>query len=579
MGQAAGRGGKGGGKSVGVGGKGGGKGGVGNDATPKDRTCERIGCRAAVKQQPTYGGGATCFCCGLSMATTLPVEQLVEWAFQKRLDAKVVTSTGKEAKAAAADTTAAAAPPKTPPLATLEPEQLAARRVERLAALKNATSAQATQPTPLQEVAKVFVEQVKACKKLEYDDTEQAHFKGLDECAKLLLDSIQAETLPSEVPLKSAQEVCESLLAKSVSFQKDQGRTQADLALQTTRAVLTTMRSGGTKEDDEVLLLLVSREKKQATEAKRLVDKAPSKELRLATLESIKTDFAKSQQAQTDRRCAGAVKAAERAAARYKAADKLLEAARHMRLLAEAATDRLNEAHTERSSRKDQQGAAVVALLEEKISDLDGEDLVFEDAATDTDEPTTSTEDDRDESKRLAVLLQQQLQQLQEAAARSDVTIAEQNAALQAQAPSATAPADWWEDLRPDFEAATEQLPALEGEPTGTQKEAVDKLKALFRAVPWGSTLPSVQFEHLGVLPCFIHGLVGDTIWQACWGDRHGNITLQHAVPYKLLNVAKHVVEGFNTEQTQVQLDEGKTHYLAVQTEAEKRRVERRGPY
>ena len=204
-----------------------------------------------------------------------------------------------------------------------------------------------------------------------------------------------------------------------------------------------------------------------------------------------------------------------------------------------------------------------------KIAEIEAEDAVFLDAEADPTEDT-ATETERDEARRLSSLLQQQLLQLQQAAAAQPPP---------PQVAPEPAPADWWEDLSLEFEAATEQLPALNGEPTGTQKEAVDKLKALFRAVPWGSALPSVQFEHLGVQPCFFHGLVGDTIWQACWGDRHGSITLQHAVPYKLLNVVKHVVETLKDEQTQEQLDQGKTHYQSVQKEAEKRRVERRGPY
>ena len=60
----------------------------GGTATKHDRTCQREGCRAAAKKQATFGGGCNCFACGLSLQATLPVEQLVDWAYAERLDAK-----------------------------------------------------------------------------------------------------------------------------------------------------------------------------------------------------------------------------------------------------------------------------------------------------------------------------------------------------------------------------------------------------------------------------------------------------------------------------------------------------------
>ena len=65
----------------------------------EDRTCQREGARAAVQQQATWGGGRACHCCGLSLTATLPVEQLVGWAFQRRLDAKASALTKSKARA------------------------------------------------------------------------------------------------------------------------------------------------------------------------------------------------------------------------------------------------------------------------------------------------------------------------------------------------------------------------------------------------------------------------------------------------------------------------------------------------
>ena len=575
MGMSAGK--KGGGEAFG---KGAGKGnrnaaGKTAGAVPAvDRTCQREGCRAAFNQQATWGGATACHCCGLSLTATLPVEQLVGWAFEKRLQAK--------ADNAQAQTTGAAPQPKakakaagSAPKASATAEDLAAKRSERLAALKEAEKTAAAPPkdTPTQEVAKVFVDQVQVNKTYELDAEDLECIKGMDARAKQLLGSLAAEHWPSEVPLKTPQDIVEGCLAKSSSFQKDQGRTAADAALQTARAVLTTMRSGGTQEDDELLLAMVAREKKLAQETKRLEDKAPSKELRLATMGDLKANWAKSAQAQADGRTAGAAKAVERAAARLVEAEKLLVAATRLKALALEASEKLQAAHVQRTASKDQQGEEVIALFDLKLAEVESEDAIFEDAAAEPD-ATTQTEDDRDEALRLTRLLEQQLQQLRQAAA---VQPAAQPAPVEAAAPAPPSAdgqdsAARWNDLFLEFEATAEQLPTLGGTPTGDQKNAVDLLLALFLAVPWGSSLPSVQFSHLGVHPCFMHGLVGDVIWQACWGDRHASITEEHAVPYKLLNLVRHVVESLNTDQTEVQRVEGRVRYQAVHTAAASRR-------
>ena len=87
-----------------------------------------------------------------------------------------------------------------------------------------------------------------------------------------------------------------------------------------------------------------------------------------------------------------------------------------------------------------------------------------------------------------------------------------------------------------------------------------------------------MQFIHVGVHPSFIHGLVGDVIWKACWGERHTDITPQHAFPYKLLNVVRHAVEVLRIEQTEEQRGEGKKKLEHLQLEPSNRRV-RGGPY
>ena len=156
----------------------------------EDRTCQREGCHAATKKQATWGGSSTCHCCGLSLTATLPVEKLVGWAFQARLDAKAAALDAPKTPAAVAAPSAEPNKPAgkgTAPKASQNADQMAAKKAEMLAALKSVTAAAPVQTTPLQEVAKVFVEHAHTSSKLEYDDEAKAHFKRLDENAEQLL--------------------------------------------------------------------------------------------------------------------------------------------------------------------------------------------------------------------------------------------------------------------------------------------------------------------------------------------------------------------------------------------------------
>ena len=570
--------GKGGGKGGGKNGKGGGKGrdapnaaGKSDSGTRHDRTCQRQGCRAAEKKQATFGGADCCFVCGLSLDKSLPVEQLVDWAWGGRLSAE------KEKLAASSPAPPAAKPQSTPPhapqQATLTADQLAARRTKRLAELKAAKEAAPPPPTALQEVTKVFVEETKTALKMAVEQATVNKLKSVDDRATQVLDSIKAEFLPSEAPLKPASEVVEGMLAKSIKAV--QGKAEADQALQTTRAALATMRGGGTPEEDEMMGLLVARELRQAKEAKLLEDKAPSLDLRKSTLTSLKADYAKALQAQTDGRATGATKAKERASARLKVADEILEAAKLLKKTVTETNEHLHTVHAQRAQLKDDQGAAVLELLEERIDDIELEDVVFEDAAEGAD--TTATEDDRDEARRLNTLLETRLQQFQRAAATADAQLAEQNAASAQAAQPAAAATELWNDLHISFQADPDQLPQPDTV-QGELLEAAARLHALLQAVPWGCALPAVQFHNLEMLPAGLHSLVGDTIWQACWRDRHHAITPQHAVPYQLLNIAKTVVERLSLTVSEAHRAAGDTLYKAAVQQSESRRAAG-GPY
>ena len=74
--------------------------------------------------------------------------------------------------------------------------------------------------------------------------------------------------------------------------------------------------------------------------------------------------------------------------------------------------------------------------------------------------------------KKKILNLQRALAEAEAAAAAAPAPAAEEPTP-----PSTVAP---WDDLHVEFEAGMDQLPALEGLPTGDQMDAIDKRKALF---------------------------------------------------------------------------------------------------
>ena len=259
----------------------------------------------------------------------------------------------------------------------------------------------------------------------------------------------------------------------------------------------------------------------------------------------------------------------------------MLAAAQALASLVTDSKDALKAEHEKRGELKSQQATKVLELIDKKIDQLDAEDVEFVDAQDD--EPQTSTETERDEATRLNELLNKQLAQFQRAAEAAKATAsparsAEESAAAAAAetaaaaaAPLAQAEVNATADLWLDFAAEPSQLPQL-GNPDPEAAETLQKLAALFAAVPWGTQLPAIQFKHLNVRPSFVHTMVGDTIWQACWGERHGEISLKHWFPFKLLNIAKTVVEQYKYKLEDNLIEEGKKKYAEVESAAIKRR-------
>ena len=92
-----------------------------------------------------------------------------------------------------------------------------------------------------------------------------------------------------------------------------------------------------------------------------------------------------------------------------------------------------------------------------------------------------------------------------------------------------------------EFAVEIGDLPTPSGTPTDADVQYLSRLHWLFETAGF-QTLPPLTFDQAGLPPCFAHTLVGDTVWQSCWGVRHPHIGGDNMVPLKLLTVLRHVV-------------------------------------
>jgi hypothetical protein len=133
-------------------------------------------------------------------------------------------------------------------------------------------------------------------------------------------------------------------------------------------------------------------------------------------------------------------------------------------------------------------------------------------------------------------------------------------------------------DLHLDFKAEVSDLPPLLGTPTDEQTASLDMLSTLFAASPWGK-MPAITFQLLGAAPSFIHGMVGDKIWQACWKSRHTAISEDMFVPYQLMDVLKWIIQQRAATLTAEQQLEGQQRYHVAEEAATKREANAQRPF
>ena len=69
-----------------------------------------------------------------------------------------------------------------------------------------------------------------------------------------------------------------------------------------------------------------------------------------------------------------------------------------------------------------------------------------------------------------------------------------------------------------------------------------------------------------------VHTLVGDAIWQGCWGERQGRVNPANMVLYKLVNILKWITEQAILQMKDGDIQEGVVRYAAVKKAADTRR-------
>ena len=524
--------------------------------------CRWAGCCGAEAGIRTWGGKSHCFSCQRPKGTALapPLEAMTEAAFEAKI--KEATAGDKKAPQPAAP---AKPPSAKPQLRDAENQKL---RTQRLQLLKKAQGGE-EQPL-LKEVAAAFnADPSDERKKLEIDAELVQGTQKIAELAKNVLESLKSETLPTQRALRLPDEILEDILAKSTPFAAQGEREEAEKRLTATRAALTVLTDIGTPSDDAAVTALQSKLTRQEAALKKLENSAATAGRKKSALTAAKGAFVDRTKAQTDYAASCATKAADRAEQRGKMVDQIRNIVEELDVLNTLKTQELKTAHGQRAAKKRDAANAVIESIDEKLSELEHEDT-FADAVSDAEEDLTNTEVERNEALAAAASLRAQILKLEAAANAAE------REAQAANTPQPASPAprneEPWDDLWINFPAEMSQVPGLVGEPTPDQQEALEKLSALFKAVPWGCTLPSLRFLHTGVHPCFFHGIAGDTLWSACWGDRAPTITPQHAIPYQLLNVVKYAIENRAVQQTEEQLQAGKERYKAVVGAAEARR-------
>ena len=555
--------------------------------------CKWAGCKAAEQGRPTYGTQHYCFSCcrPKSQAMSPPGDKVAtRWS-----TATAPSGGGVSFPSAVPSMSASAAQSQSPAqkrAAKRQRQRLAKKTTEEQATAKNTgagqtpaakaaaalvkvtTEAQKQPERPAGTLtAEIFKDKQAPSKKIVVEQTLRDNLAQLSHLASLVTQSLQGEYLPTvpttpeqETSAQKAQRLKEAAgslldgtLAKegSTSLTNSQARLKAEAELEATTKALQPLLDAGLPADDQIVKLLSEKKAAQTTALGKLKAGAPSVAAQKVALAVGKQRLLEQQTLLADRITNGKKAARERMNVRDQLMVQITAFIDQLAAAADAADGELTTTHDLMSSQRKETLQRAIELCTERESAL--EETVFLDADDGT---QTSTEQERDQAlataedqKTMNARLQQQLAQLQQAttAAATQANTQQQQQQLQrqtqqeAQRAAAAVEAQAATDWLADFPAEDSQLPQFSGSPDEQQTTFLLRLLTMKQAAKFAS-LPRMSFQQLQVEPWFIHRLVGDVVWNACWDDRAPSITADVTVPQKLLNVAIHVAAAVEND-------------------------------
>jgi hypothetical protein len=127
------------------------------------------------------------------------------------------------------------------------------------------------------------------------------------------------------------------------------------------------------------------------------------------------------------------------------------------------------------------------------------------------------------------------------------------------------------------FEASIAEVPAFNYH--GPQEvQLAGEMWGFFTSMKEMDCLPPMTFHDLGVIPGHFHTLVGDSIWNKCWGNQQGSIHEEHFVPHKLMKVLQALVTSTDKTpeaiRSQAYLSPGLCRPMCVQEKNKARQLQ-----
>ena len=588
--------------------------GKGTAAARKKQFCRWKGCKAADGHLPTWGEKAECYCCGKHFNAQPPIQKIADWAYTAMLkeeekksaaadksggaDPTRIGAQGKKVKGNGKGFPSPATPATKPQQATqAEEEALRQKRLQELKAAKTgnlppqdgdqgalAAAGADAEVTILEEVTAAWtMEGAGHDKALHLDPKLAKELEDWD--LQPVFASMPRDKLPSENALKTADAIVTGIMSESKPCTGAAAATKLAAELEALKKTVIQYQADGL---DDLRAETEARVKTTADKLERL--KSPTAELQRKDVVALKAQFVKDAQARSETATTGKLKAADRAAARISRVQGTISMYQKLEIALAERDAAISAAHQKKSAAIEERDQLVCSTFDQKIEQLAAKEAQAKStasaaaAAAPTSRSSaagnslaTASANSDPLALALAELEQfkQKQAQLMDTIQQLQTTAAEPQTSEAAAAPKDNDPSrDVWLECLIDpklIPPPNEALPA-------SDQEQITTLAAFFKAVPWGATLPTLTFHVLGIHPSVAHGLVGDQLWQAIWGEKQGRVTTEHMVPYCILNVLKLAVEQGKSVPTEMALEEGRKRWTEAKRAATIRR-ERGSPY